>query len=208
MNDTSRWDAIVQELKLQMDAMHTTREAALPQCRRLVQLSSRCIRCIHRREFAEAEDLLAQARLKAQEARSSLASHPKLLYAGYLQDAEKEMVEAALVFEIVRGGTFPRPCDLGVDATSYLNGAGEAASECRRYVLDEMRRGNLAEAERMLLAMEAIYDDLIAFDYADSLTGGLRRTCDSLRAVIERTRSDLTMTHVQQGLMRELQRRV
>jgi translin len=52
--------------------------------------------------------------------------------------------------------------------------------------------------------MESIYDDLITFDYPDGLTGGLRRTCDALRAVIERTRSDLTMTRLQGQLLAEL----
>ena len=54
--------------------------------------------------------------------------------------------------------------------------------------------------------MEMVYDDLITFDYPDSLTGGLRRTCDALRAVIERTRSDLTLTHSQQELLLELRK--
>ena len=88
---------------------------------------------------------------------------------------------------------------------SYLNGMGEAASEVRRFALDEMRRGNIDAASSILKQMETIYDDLITFDYADSMTGGLRRTCDALRAVIERTRSDLTATASQQELVRELQ---
>jgi translin len=33
---------------------------------------------------------------------------------------------------------------------------------------------------------------LVTVDYPDAITGGLRRTTDALRAVIERTRGDLT----------------
>ena len=47
---------------------------------------------------------------------------------------------------------------------------------------------------------------LITFDYADSMTGGLRRTCDALRPVIERTRSDLTATASQRELIEELKK--
>ncbi|MCH8978668.1 MAG: haloacid dehalogenase, partial [Armatimonadetes bacterium] len=126
------------------------------------------------------------------------------LHAPYLQDAEKEMVEAAAVLAIVLDRQLPSPEDLGVGLVSYLNGMGEAASECRRYVLDEMRSGSLTQAERLLNQMESVYGQLITFDYPDSLTGGLRRTCDALRAVIERTRSDLTMTQVQRELIDEL----
>ena len=45
----------------------------------------------------------------------------------------------------------------------------------------------------MLLAtMDDVYALLVTVDYPDAVTGGLRRTTDALRAVIERTRGDLT----------------
>jgi translin len=67
-----------------------------------------------------------------------------------------------------------------------------------------MRNGSLVNAERMLGLMEDIYESLITFDYPDGMTGGLRRTCDALRAVLERTRSDLTLTAIQRQLMQDL----
>lgn len=204
MKGIGGWDEIVQELRPVMEARHQTRERALAQCRKLIQTSSKCIRHVHRQQFDEARTLLGEAKALAAEARVGLAPHPELLYAGYLQDAEKEMVEAAAVLAIVLGESCPRPSALGVEIVSYLNGMGEAASEMRRYVLDQMRVGQMAEAERLLDSMETIYDDLITFDYPDSLTGGLRRTCDALRAVIERTRSDLTLTHSQRELLEAL----
>ncbi|AIE87246.1 haloacid dehalogenase superfamily protein [Fimbriimonas ginsengisoli Gsoil 348] len=114
------------------------------------------------------------------------------------------MVEAAAVLAIVHDRPYPSAEELGAQVMSYLNGMGEAASEVRRYALDEMRHGRLDKAEQILRQMETIYEDLITFDYADSMTGGLRRTCDALRAVVERTRSDLTATASQQELVREL----
>lgn len=203
------WDSEVTDMKEVMDSMHGAREAALRQCRLLIQVSAKCIRHVHRRQFDEAGALLAEARAISAASRESLASHPELFYAGYLQDAEKEMVEAAAILNWVSPepglDEVPSRQDLGVGVVSYLNGLGEAASECRRYVLDELRKGELANAEALLGRMETIYDDLITFDYPDALTGGLRRTCDALRAVIERTRADVTMTRVQHDLMRELQ---
>jgi translin len=41
---------------------------------------------------------------------------------------------------------------------------------------------------------------LIAIDFPDAITGGLRRTTDGLRAVLERTRGDLTITINQRRL--------
>ena len=40
--------------------------------------------------------------------------------------------------------------------------------------------------------MDDVYGLLVTIDFPDALTGGLRRTTDALRAVIERTRGDLT----------------
>lgn len=202
---SDNWDSIVTDLRDKAQAMHEAREAALGHCRKLGQYAARSIRHVHRQQFEEAEKLLEQAKAAAEEARAVLRPHPELNPA-YLHDTEKEMVEAAAVLAIVRDEPYPTPADLGAQTMSYLNGMGEAASEVRRYALDAMRRGDTPLAERILGRMEAIYEDLITFDYADSMTGGLRRTCDALRAVIERTRSDLTLTTTQGELVKELRR--
>lgn len=198
------WDAIVIELRNRAQKMHEARETGLTKCRLVIQTSAKCIRHVHRKQFEEAARLLLDAKALANEARSALQGHGELYYAGYLHDAEKEMVEAAAVVAIVQDEPYPTADELGVMVMSYLNGMGEASSECRRFALDEMRKGKMEEAERILLRMEAIYDDLITFDFPDTMTGGLRRTCDALRAVIERTRSDLTTTAGQRELIREL----
>ena len=54
--------------------------------------------------------------------------------------------------------------------------------------------------------MDDIYYELVTFDFPDSITGGLRRTTDALRAVLERTRADLTMTQSQRRLEAALNR--
>jgi translin len=200
----NNWDSIVSGLREQAQAMHEAREAGLAKCRILIQTSAKCIRHVHRHQFDEAGKLLGQAKAIAKEARDALQPFGSLYYAGYLHDAEKEMVEAAAVLAIVHDQPYPTSEELQVGIMAYLNGMGEAASEVRRYCLDEMRHGDLAKSETILGHMETIYDDLITFDFADSMTGGLRRTCDALRAVIERTRSDLTQTVSQQELVREL----
>lgn len=200
----NEWESAAADLRAKAQLMHEAREQGLASCRKLIQTSAKCIRHIHRHQFPEAHKLLADARAISQEARKALEPYPELYFAGYLNDAEKEMVEAATVLAMVEGRSFPRADDLGVLPMSYLNGMGEAASECRRFALDEMRKGRLEEAENILEQMESIYDELITFDFPDGMTGGLRRTCDALRAVIERTRSDLTATTSQQELIREL----
>ena len=68
----------------------------------------------------------------------------------------------------------------------------EAASELRRQVLDLLRAGNNARAEELFATMDDVYAVLVTVDYPDAVTGGLRRTTDALRAVLERTRGDVT----------------
>ncbi|MCU0316662.1 MAG: hypothetical protein MUC92_08725 [Fimbriimonadaceae bacterium] len=200
------WDSIVTHLKSELDGRHGAREEGLRFSRQLIQTSSKAIKHIHRHQFDEASRLLEEAKTISKTARLAMAPHPEILYAGYLQDAEKEMVEAECLFCLVQSMPLPSPEDGSISPTSYLNGIGEAASELRRFVLDLMRKGDLERSDALLGAMESIYDDLTTFDYPDGVTGGLRRTCDALRAVIERTRSDLTMTKVQNDLLQELRR--
>jgi translin len=52
--------------------------------------------------------------------------------------------------------------------------------------------------------MEDIYALLVTMDFPDALTGGLRRTTDMVRGVLERTRGDLTVAARQEKLERTL----
>ncbi|MBL8059999.1 MAG: hypothetical protein JNK63_04700 [Chthonomonas sp.] len=194
------------KLRDDMDAQHKRRELALSGSRKIIQTASKCIRHVHRKQFDEAKGLLEQGIQQSRTLRAEVQDAPGILYAGYIQDAEKELVEAAAVLAAVLDQPVPTCEDLGIDIAPYLNGLAEAASECRRTVLDELRHGSIAEAERMMIWMEEIYEELISFDFPDALTGGLRRTCDALRAVLERTRSDLTLTINQRVLLDELKR--
>lgn len=200
----SQFETLAHEARLSLEARHRTREGVLAQSRKLIQTCSKCIKHVHRRQMEEAGTLLTEAGNIAQAMRQLAGDQPEVFYAGYIQDAEKELAEAAALMALISGSDLPSHDELGCGVTSWLHGMGEAASELRRYVLDEMRGGNLEEATRLLHLMEGIYDELTTFDFPDGLTGGLRRTCDALRAVIERTRSDLTMTHIQNELIREL----
>jgi translin len=75
----------------------------------------------------------------------------------------------------------------------------------RRHILDLMRHGEIERSERLLEAMDDIYYLLMSMDYPDAMTGGLRRTSDAARGIIERTRGDLSTTIIQHGLRRALE---
>jgi translin len=141
------------------------------------------------------------------EAQQSVRPFPRVAYAGFLHDAEKEYAEAVLTAALVNSTPVPSHLDLAVEAPAWLNGLAEAASELRRHLLDRLREEQPAVAEHLLRAMDDVYELLVSVDYPDAVTAGLRRSTDSLRAVVERTRSDLTTTLLQFRLQAALERR-
>ena len=63
----------------------------------------------------------------------------------------------------------------------------------------------MALSEGVLHSMEDVYSILVTIDFPDSLTGGLRRTTDMVRGVLERTRGDVTVAVRQDALQHALQ---
>jgi translin len=183
-----------------LDDKYRARETGLTNSRKVIRLSANAIRALHRNEKERAEELMDEARELLLEANLALDAHPDVRFAGFVNDAAKEYSEARLTAALIAADPLPLPTDLGVGAAPYLNGLGEAVGELRRRLLDTLRAGDLAGAEGLLEAMDAIYELLADLDYPDGMTGGLRRTTDVARALIERSRSDLTTTAVQERL--------
>ena len=142
------------------------------------------------------------------EAKDALAPFPQLAASGPLHDAAKEYVEARLTLALAADRPLASAEELGVSDASWLNGLAEAASELRRHLLDRLRDGEFDQAEQLLAAMDDVYALLVTVDYPDALSGGLRRTTDALRPVLERTRGDLTTTFLQQRLQQALENRL
>ncbi|HEX2054179.1 MAG TPA: haloacid dehalogenase [Actinomycetota bacterium] len=197
-------DAIRDVLQKRLDDKYQAREQGLSHCRRIIRLSANSIRAIHRGDAEEAERLMGEARVLLDEAVAVMADHPDILHAGFYHDASKEYAEARLTYALVFGAPVEGPEEIGVEMAAYLNGMGEAIGEVRRHLLDLMRRGELERSERLMNAMDEIYYLLITMDYPDAMTGGLRRTTDVARSIIERTRGDLSTTIIQQGLKNAL----
>jgi translin len=191
---------IVEEIRTQLTGINALRDATLNRSRALIRACAESIRAIHRHEWEEATAMLAAARAAANEMVDALVDNPMLYHAGYTQDALKELVEAHLLFAVVRGGPMPQPSLLRVTGPTYLRGMSEAATEMRRFVLDLMRQGEIVEAEPYLDFMDEVYSLLITVDFPDSITDGLRRHTDVLRTVLERTRGDLTISFRQEQM--------
>ena len=206
MSEINNLDAITEQIRQVLSAKDEAREKALPLCRDAIRCCSQAIRAVHRQEFDLAEEMLRKARDLLTEAGSTVAPYNELSNTGFIRDAHKELAEGRITLALVTGKQLPEPASLGVEAAAYLNGLGEAVGELRRYLLDGMRRGDLSRSEELLSAMDDIYNVLVTMDFPDALTGGLRRTTDMVRGVLEKTRSDLTLVMRQKDLENKIEK--
>jgi translin len=206
MNSLNNLDPIAERIRATLSAKDEAREKVLPLCRDAIRHSSNAIRAVHRQEFEQAAASLKSARHLLAEAEQAVAAPGELSNTGFIRDAQKELAEGSVTLALVTGQPLPEPGELGVDAAAYLNGLGEAVGELRRYLLDSMRHGDLSRGEELLSAMDDIYSVLVTMDFPDAITGGLRRTTDMVRGILEKTRSDLTLAIRQKDLENRLEK--
>jgi len=198
-------DAVSERIRATFDLRSRARDEALTLSREIIRTCANTIRAAHRGELDRAREMLRGAREALDQMRARLAGHPEILHAGYVYDCQKEFAEASAFLALVSGKDLPDPDELGVDYAAYLNGLGETVGELRRHTLDQMRHGRLESADRLLATMDEIYHHLVTMDYPDAVTGGLRRTTDSVRGIIEKTRGELTTALRQEDLRAAIQ---
>ncbi len=191
---------VSEQIRKRLDAKSAARERGLRSSRQAIRECANSIRATHRSELELAEELMGAARRSLDAAQEAMEPFPDVYYAGFLQDAEKEYAEARATFALINDKELPTPEELSIGDAPYLNGLAEAIGELRRHTLDIMRQGNLERGEQLLAAMDDIYYVLVSMDYPDAMTGGLRRTTDVARSIMERTRGDLSLTLVQRNL--------
>lgn len=180
------------------------REQTLRLCRQVIQYSARAIRALHHQEQDKAKQLLDSACRLVQDINHDLSEHSELLHSGFVHDAQKEFSEASITLALINKEPFPKPEKLHISYAAYLNGLGEAVGELRRYILDSLRQGDFSRCGELLATMDDIHGVLMAMDFPEAVTHGLRRTTDATRGIIERTRGDLTVALRQRELETKL----
>ena len=199
-----RIDEFAEEAREQLEQVHRDREEAYTTSRQVVQSASATIKAVHRGEFDEASEQVAQTRELHDRMMAAVAASPAIGYAGFVGDAAREYAEAALVLALIAGHELPGPAEMGVEHADWLNGLGDTVGELRRHVLDLIRHDEVEEAERYLEMMDEILQTIMSFDYPESVTKGLRKRSDQARGAVERTRGDLTTALRQSRLERRM----
>ena len=195
--------SIEKAARAELDPKFAAREVAIANGRQVIRFSAQSIRAAHRGELEKAGEMLVEAGSLLAESTAAMADHPDINI-GILNDAAKEYAEAHLFLAFARGDELPSAAGLGMRMAPFLNGLGEAVGELRRRLLDQLRKEDFAEAERLLEMMDEVVDLLASLDYPDGMTGGLRRTTDVARSLTERSRSDLTSALIADRLRRDI----
>ena len=197
-------EQITNSLVKEFDKLNDIREQSLKLSREIIKSCSKSIRNVHRNNLDEAKQHLDKANNNYKKLQTSLKDIPELRFTGYVNDSERELIEAFLVYEFEKNNVLLEFSKMNVSASNYIQGLGDAVGEWRRKVLDKLRKLEIEEGEKYLDLMESSMEILNELDYPDALTGGLRRYADTARAIIERTRSDLTNAIVSESLRKEL----
>lgn len=195
---------ILAKLREEIEADDKVRESVLPLSREIVRRCGLAIKETHRSNFDEASKLVNEAHEMMQEAAAQVSQSDFISKAKILDTAQQELAEASNVLSLIKHGEFTNPTKLDIPARPYLTGLADAIGELRRAVLDRLRSGDVKYGERLLSVMEDALDELNAFDFPNALIPDLRRKCDVARALIEKTRGDVTGAVQQEKLIREL----
>lgn len=208
---TFRGDLILSEIQQIIETINQdftikteVRDKTLTRSRQLIAHCANAIRATHRADAGQADRLLATAKEIAAEMIAEARQFPDIYYAGYTQDAMKELSEAFITRALLMGQPLPTPAELDAENAAYVNGLAEAVGELRRYALDSLRRGDVPTSEQMLELMDEIYTGLITVDFPSAITSGLRRTTDIARSILERTRGDVTTAARQEAMKKAM----
>ena len=119
-------ESITKSLAKELDKLNNIREDSLRLSREIIRSCSKSIRNVHRNELKDAKTYLKEAEKKNTQLKNSLKNSPELRFAGYIVEAEKELVEASLVYEYELNGEILPYKSMDVSASSYIQGIGDA----------------------------------------------------------------------------------
>jgi translin len=180
------------EIETHLKRRETTRDALIERARQLRRQSQFVMHQLH--QGRRLEQAVQDLRSGARELTDTLHEEAGV-DAGPVLAALQECVEATLLDATFEGGELPGPAEIGVEPEPYLLGLGDLIGELRRRVLQELSAGDLPEAERLLALMEELTHALMRFEAPRSIVS-LKPKQDTARAIVERTRGDLTLARL------------
>ena len=156
---TDYLNSVVDDVIEQLEVAQSIREELIRLSRKIIQLSSQCIKYLHRNELDKAEKVIVDIHEKIAKLRE-LESTTKIFNPGTSFTAYQEFVEAVLFLHFKQDKVFPRPEELGVPIIAYLHGISDLIGELRRSSLDSLRNQNYNYAEKIYVCDDIAGKDI------------------------------------------------
>ena len=166
------------------------REQVFTISRTAVRLAGTSILEIHRGDMKTAASTIKEAWKVLEQIEEVAKAHSELLTSPSVTVAYQEFVEASSLFEFVEKGKVPSLRETGASYRSYILGLLDVIGEFRRMALNSLRKGGVANAEKLLDLMEGVYEDLQGLEHT-SIIPTFRVKMDVARKIIESTRGDV-----------------
>ena len=182
-----------------------TREQIFTISRETVRLAGSSILQIHRGDSKGAAATIRQAQESLDRVRKLFEDFSEFATSPGVVVAFQEFVEASALWSFVENGRVPSLGDLGVEWRSYMLGLLDVVGEFRRMCLNGLRKGDVGLAEKTLVVMEGIYEDLQSLDHT-SIIPTFRVKMDAARRIIEATRGDVVTEARRLSLEQALER--
>ena len=178
----------MQGISKSLKASNASREFLIKNTRDVVILCSHSIIAAHKGDLRLAKQKIkkAEAVLKVNQKKA------KNEFKKYLITPEQEFVEANSFLAVVENKEIPSLKSLNISDESYILGLLDCIGELKRLVLDNIRNGQLKEADRIFNVMENLYQALYPFAMYDKIVKETRRKLDVNRILVEETRSVIT----------------
>jgi translin len=182
----ARLSGAVARASKSLKAREEAQDRLLVVSRECVRACSLCVKAAHAGELDVAGAELARAKRLVSEARRRGRELPNVAMQAY-----QEFCEASVLLAVLGNGDIPSDRDLGVPFAAYATGLMDAVGEFRREMLEALKRGDTASAERMFAVMSAIYDETLALRFSNSILPNFRKKQDVARIQLEMARSEL-----------------
>jgi len=166
------------------------REAVLTLSRTATRLAGSSILEIHRGDMDSASNTLRKVEQTLSKIEILANDFSEFKTSSGVVVAFQEYVEAMTLRSFAQSERIPTISELKTDNRSYVLGLLDAVGEFRRMALNSLRRGEVKRAEKLLGAMEGIYDDLQILEHT-SIIPTFRVKMDADRRIIESTRGDV-----------------
>jgi len=188
----SKLKASIEGISARLSSKVEAREGLSLKARSGIRLCGEAVSLSHRGHIEEAKKRLKEAKEIIEE----LRPRRRDLELDAFDVLAQEYVEAEALVRIIEGRELPSLEELQVADEAYVLGMADLIGELRRRALEEMRRGNGSEAERLYELMKGIYELIWPLEYPRSLVPGLRHKLDAMRRVLDETLHDLTLMKI------------